>query len=53
MDACHDLSDDEEREDREKMIARIHKPRTILEKLFHSRKRYEVYDLDSYCCIIR
>ena len=37
----------------QKAIAKIHKPLSFIQKLFHAREQYEIFDSEHYQCIIK
>ena len=51
-DARFDLSDGEEIEF-QKTMERIEKPKSLFAKLMKSKKQYEIYDWNTYRCIIK
>jgi len=55
-DACFDLNDDDDafgRSGFEKAMRRINKPKGLLSKLFRTQKQYEIYDWNTYQCIVK
>ena len=34
-------------------LERIHKPKSLVAKLFHDKRQYEIYDFENYQCIIK
>ena len=54
-DACFDLNDDDAfgRQGFEKAIGRINKPKGLLSKVFRTQKQYEIYDWNTYRCIVK
>ena len=54
-DACFDLNDDDAfgRPGYEKAIRRINKSKGFLSRLLKTQKQYEIYDWDTYQCIIK
>ena len=55
-DACFDSNDDDDafgRQGFEKAMERINKPKGLLSRLFRSQKQYEIYDWNSYQCIVK
>ena len=54
-DACFDLNDDDAsgEVDFQKAMKRIEKPKSFLSKLKKSKKQYEIYDWNTYQCIIK
>lgn len=54
-DACFDLNEDDVfgRQDFEKAMERINKPKGLLTRLFRTQKQYEIYDWNSYQCIVK
>ena len=55
-DAGFDLSDNDDAFDRqgfEKAMRRINKPKGLFSRLFRTQKQYEIYDWNSYQCIVK
>lgn len=55
-DACFDLSDDDDcfgKHGFEKAMKRIKNPKGFIARLFKSQKQYEIYDWNSYQCIVK
>jgi len=55
-DACFDLNDDDDvfgRQGFEKAIGRINKPKRLLSRLFRTQTQYEIYDWNTYRCIVK
>ncbi len=54
-DACFDLNDDDAFGEVgfQKAMKRIEKPKSFLSKLKRSKKQYEIYDWNTYQCIIK
>ncbi len=55
-DACFDLNDDDNffgKQGFQKAMEHINKPKKFLSKLFKSKKQYEIYDWNTYQCIIK
>ena len=55
-DACFDLNDDDDafgRQGFEKAMGRINKPKGLLSRLFRTQKQYEIYDWNTYQCIVK
>ena len=54
-DACFDLNDDDlfGKPGFERAMKRIQKPKGLISKLLKSGKQYEIYDWNSYQCIIK
>lgn len=55
-DACFDLSDDDDvcgKIGFQKAMKRIEKPKSFLAKLKKSKEQYEIYDWNTYQCIVK
>ncbi len=54
-DSCFDLNDDDVFGNAgfEKAMQRIKKPKGFISRLFKSKKQYEIYDWNTYHCIIK
>ncbi len=53
-DVCYDRDDNEWPDSYYKRTwDKIHKPRSLFEKLFHEKTQYEVYDYENYQCFIK
>lgn len=54
-DACFDLNDDDlfGNPGFEKAMERINKPKTIILRLLKSQKQYEIYNWNTYQCIVK
>ena len=55
-DACFDLNDDDDafgRQGFEKAMRRINKPKGLLSRLLKTQKQYEIYDWNTYQCIVK
>lgn len=54
-DACFDLSDDDafDKPGFEKTMKRIQKPKGFASKLIKSKKQFEIYDWNTYQCIVK
>ena len=55
-DACFDLNDEDDafgRQGFEKTMRRINKPKGLLSRLFRTHKQYEIYDWNTYQCVIK
>ena len=53
--ACFELNDDDAfgRQGFEKAMRQINKPKGLLSKLFRTQKQYEIYDCNTYRCIVK
>ena len=55
-DACFDLNDEDDAfgcGGFEKALERIRKPKGLISKLFKTQKQYEIYDWNTYQCIVK
>ena len=55
-DACFDLNDEDDafgESGFEKAMKRIRKPKGLISKLFRTQKQYEIYDWNTYQCIVK
>ena len=55
-DACFDLNDDDDafgRQGFEKAMEQINKPKGLLARLFRTQTQYEIYDWNTYQCIVK
>ena len=55
-DACFDLNGEDDafgRSGFEKALERIRKPKGLISKLFKTQKQYEIYDWNTYQCIVK
>ena len=55
-DACFDLNDDDDafgRHGFEKALEQIHKPKGLISRLFRTQKQYDIYDWNTYQCIVK
>lgn len=55
-DACFDLSDDDDEFGKigfQKAMSKINKPKSFLSKLKKSKLQYEIFDWNSYRCIVK
>ncbi len=55
-DACFDLNDEDDafgRQGFEKAMRRINKPKGLLSRLLKTQKQYEIYDWNTYQCIVK
>lgn len=54
-DACFDMNDDDAfgKPGFEKAMKRIKKPKGLISKLFNTQKQYEIYDWNTYQCIVK
>lgn len=55
-DACFDLNDEDDpfgRQGFEKAMKRINKPKGVLSRLLKTQKQYEIYDWNTYQCIVK
>lgn len=54
-DACFDLCEDDDfgKPGYEKALQRINKPKGLISKLLISKKQYEIYDWNTYRCIVK
>ena len=55
-DSCFDLNDEDDafgRQGFEKAMRRINKPKGLLSRLLKTQKQYEIYDWNTYQCIVK
>ena len=55
-DSCFDLNDNDAffgQQGFKKAMGRINKPKGLLSRLFRTQKQYEIYDWNSYQCIVK
>ena len=55
-DACFDLNDEDDafgRQGFEKAMRQINKPKGLLSRLLKTQKQYEIYDWNTYRCIVK